>query len=126
MTAKKDELSAAKAEFLKMAGEAFDRMMLEEQEQVITFEQMEDRALEVGAKLETWLVERQVAGAGRRASAGPVPCCPRCHQPLRMTGGKARKVRARTGPVQFTRPEGYCTRCRKAFFPLGRASETGS
>jgi hypothetical protein len=46
MAQHKQEYEAARAEFMREAGAAFDRMMKEDQEQMITFDQMEDRALE--------------------------------------------------------------------------------
>ena len=56
--------------------------MKEDQEQMLTFDQMEDRALEVGGKLEQWLMEKCLAEAARRKAAA-VPCaCPRCHKAL--------------------------------------------
>ncbi|MCY3022126.1 MAG: hypothetical protein NTW87_24200, partial [Planctomycetota bacterium] len=60
------ECKARRAKFLEEAGADFDRMMKEDQEQMITFDQMEDRALEVGGKLQRWLVEQCLAKAARR------------------------------------------------------------
>jgi hypothetical protein len=120
------EYKARRAEFLQEAGAAFDRMMKEDQEQMITFDQLEDRALEVGGKLERWLMERCLAeGARRKAAAGPFSC-PVCGKPLQFGGGpKKRCLRGRTGDVSFGRQEGYCPSCRKAFFPSGLAAEAG-
>lgn len=120
-----DEHKATRAEFMKRAGEAFDRMMVEDQEQVITFEQMEDRALEVGQKLERWLMEQCLAEKARRKDGEAGPCCPQCHTPLQLASAKERQVRARMGPVTMRREEAYCKACRKAFFPSGRAVQTG-
>ena len=120
------EHETRKAEFMREAGAAFDRMMKEDQEQMITFDQMEDRALEVGGKLERWLMERCLAEAARRKSAAGLACCPQCHKPLQCGAKpKERRLRGRTGEVSFPRPEGYCPSCRKAFFPSGRDVETG-
>jgi hypothetical protein len=114
-----------KAAFLKSAAAAYDRMMSEDQEQVVTFDQMEDRALEVGAKLLQFLMQQRLATASaerHRASS----CCSRCHKPLNMSASpKTRRIRGRTGEVSFPRQQGYCPSCRKAFFPSGPDVETG-
>jgi hypothetical protein len=115
-----------RAAFLKEAGAAFDRMMKEDQEQVITFDQMEDRALEVGGKLERWLMERCLEEAARRRFSGATVSCPHCHKSLPFKGSaKKRTLRGRTGDVSFERKECYCPSCRKAFFPSGCTIETG-
>jgi hypothetical protein len=121
-----EEHEARKAEFMREAGAAFDRMMKEDQEQMITFDQMEDRALEVGGKLERWLMKRCLAEAARRKGAQAPSCCPQCHQPLQFAGTpKERRLQGRTGEVSFPRAEGYCPSCRKAFFPSGCDVEIG-
>lgn len=126
MDGNKSEYEVDKAEFLREAAAAFDRTMKEDQEQVVTFDQMEDRALEVGSKLEVWLMEKLLAEAARKKAAQAPPCCARCQKPLQMTAvPKKRRLRGRTGDVSFQRLEGYCLSCRKAFFPSGPESETG-
>lgn len=112
-----------KAEFLRQAAEAFERMMKEEQEQMITFEQMEDRALEVGAKLECWLLEQSLADAASRKDSQP-GCCPKCRKPLEMSPPEERSVLGRVGKVKLKRAKGYCASCRKSFSPGGHAIET--
>ena len=119
MTARDAEYQADKAEFLRQAAEAYDRMMLSDQEQMITFDQMEDRALEVGSKLEQFLMKRRLSDAARAKDASTA-CCPQCHKPRNVTVSlKPRRVRGRTGAITFERREGYCPSCRKAFFPSG-------
>jgi uncharacterized protein with PIN domain len=123
MTAGNTEYEAGKAEFLRQAAAAYDRMMLTDQEQMITFDQMEDRALEVGSKLERFLMERRLFDAAREHEAATANC-PHCHKPQRVTASlKARRVRGRAGAVSFERREGYCPSCRKAFFPSGPGVE---
>lgn len=113
-----------KAEFLRMAEEAYERMVKEDQEQMMTFDQMEDRALEVGRRLECWLLEHRlelmVEGKAQEAA-----CCPTCRKPLRMDSPEERRILARTGEVRILRAEGYCTSCRKSFSPGRRATEVG-
>ena len=126
MDGDKKGYEAEKTEFLREAAAAFDRMMKEDQEQVVTFDQMEDRALEVGTHLEVWLMEKLLTEAARKKAAQAPPVCPRCPKPLQMTAApKKRRLRGRTGEVSFERPEGYCPSCRKAFFPSGPESEAG-
>jgi hypothetical protein len=126
MSGDSGKYKARRAEFLKEAAAAFDRMMKEDQEQMITFDQMEDRALEVGGKLERWLMERCLEEVARRKSSGSTVNCPHCHRPLPFSGSvKKRALRGRTGNISFERKECYCPSCRKAFFPSGRSSETG-
>ena len=112
-----------KAEFLRRAAEAYDRMLKEDQEQMITFEQMEDRALEVGGELERWLLEQSLAGAAVRKAAQQA-CCPQCTKPLNMSPPEERCVQGRVGPVPLKRPIGFCPSCRKSFSPSGCAIET--
>ena len=111
-----------KTEFLRQAAEAYDRMMKEDQEQMITFEQMEDRVLEVGGKLERWLLEQSLAGAVARKAAQQA-CCPKCKTPLNLSPPEERCVRGRVGAVSLERPIGFCPSCRKGFSPCGRATE---
>ena len=121
----KAEYEKQKAEFMREAAAAFDRMMEEDQEQMITFDQMEDRALEVGGKLECWLMERRLAEAARKKSATQAEC-PQCHKLVQIVATpKKRGLRGRIGAVSFMRQEGYCPSCRKAFFPSGHNAETG-
>lgn len=120
MAQHKQEYEAARAEFMREAGAAFDRMMKEDQEQIITFDQMEDRALEAGGKLERRLMEQCLARAGEGQDKDGSSRCPRCGKLVQLnTGPKERCVRGRTGPVSLRRAEGYCPSCRKAFFPSG-------
>ena len=125
MTNEIAEYQAGKAEFLSQAAVAYDRMMKSDQEQMITFDQMEDRALEVGSKLERFLMERRLADAARETEA-ETASCPHCRQPRKVTASqKPRRLRGRAGEVSFQRREGYCPSCRKAFFPSGPGLETG-
>jgi len=113
---------SGKAEFLQRAAAAYDRMMKEDQEQMITFEQMEDRVLEVGGRLQRWLLEQSLAGAVARKAAQQV-CCPECGTPLNMGAPEERCVLGRVGKVPINRPIGFCLSCRKAFSPCGQSTE---
>ena len=112
-----------KAEFLKQAAAAYDRMMLHDQEQMITFVQKENRVMEVGGELERALFENHLARAAR---AQPDSfACPRCSKVVPVLKSEARRVKARVGEVVYSRGQGHCRSCRKAFFPSGRMLGTG-
>lgn len=116
----KDE---GRAEFVRRAAEAYDRMMKEDQEQMITFEQMDNRAVEAGGKLQCWLLEQRLELAVKRKAAQPSHACPVCGKPLTMKPPEERHVLGRAGKVPLRRPLGYCASCRKHFSPGGRAIE---
>jgi hypothetical protein len=58
---------------------------------------------------------RQAAAANHQPSAARV--CPGCQQPLDCDNDHPRIVHTRAGEAEWSEPEGYCTRCRRAFFP---------
>ena len=64
-----------RSDFMAMAGEAFDAMFdADQQEQLITLTQREDRVLQKGAELQRWLLARHLAldpAAGRPAGSPP-------------------------------------------------------
>ena len=69
------------------------------------------------------LTERMLAEAlARQAAAhaqrpdGDRPC-PGCQQPLARDDAAPRIVQTRAGEAQWSEPEAYCPRCRRAFFP---------
>lgn len=43
--------------------------------------------------------------------------CPSCHQPLTCDDTNPRIVQTRAGEAEWAEPQGYCNRCRRAFFP---------
>jgi uncharacterized protein with PIN domain len=112
-----------KAEFLKQAAAAYDRMMLHDQEQMNTFVQMESRVMEVGSELERALFENRLARAARAQSDSFA--CPRCSKVVPVLKSEERRVKSRAGEVVYSRGHGYCRSCRKAFFPYGRLLGTG-
>ena len=115
---------ARKAEFLQRAGAAYDRTLKEDQEQMITFTQMEARVLEVGTKLEQWLLEACLQEPGRNAAEAV--CCPKCRKavPRPREEEEARMILARCGPVEFKRLRYVCPSCRKVFSPSGSTATT--
>ena len=58
---------------------------------------------------------RQAAAADQQAA--PIRTCPGCKQPLACDEANPRLVQTRAGEAEWSEPEGYCRRCRRAFFP---------
>ena len=69
------------------------------------------------------LTERMLDDALARQAAAhdtaptPAPTCPGCGQRLACDDTNERIVTTRVGEAQWAEPEGYCDRCRRAFFP---------
>lgn len=59
-------------------------------------------------------LQRQAAAHDHEPSARH---CPSCQQPLACDDSNPRIVQTRAGEAEWTEPEGYCNRCRRAFFP---------
>ncbi len=59
--------------------------------------------------------------ARQAAATDPLPAvvrtCPGCQQPLACDDDNPRLVQTRAGEAEWSEPEGYCPRCRRAFFP---------
>ena len=58
---------------------------------------------------------RQAATQAERPMA--FRCCPSCQEPLSCPDRNPRLVQTDAGEAQWSEPEGYCRRCRQAFFP---------
>ena len=116
--------------FLTQAAAAFDLMFgAEHQEQLITFEQREERACELGRDLTTWMLQ-QHANADPDAQPDTPPLCPKCQRPgRRVTPDGAplptRPVTTLAGEVTLHRQKWRCTTCRVVFFPPRPASAVG-
>ena len=55
------------------------------------------------------------AAAGERPEA--FRTCPGCRAPLPCADANPRILKTRAGEAEWPEPEGYCDRCRRAFFP---------
>jgi hypothetical protein len=110
--------------FLEQAGAAFDLMFdATLAEGLVTFDQREQRALELGQQVILALLE-QHAQDDPAANPGPdqLPPCPRCQRPGRRVTPPGRPLPARalttcTGEVTLRRAQYRCTTCRVVFFP---------
>ena len=115
------EREALRAEFLRVAGEKFDRMFdPEHQPGLRTFKQREDRAVEGGDALSRMMLETHVQ---RDEMGQPLEIheCTQCGRPTfsREEGERppGRELVTRRGAVHFARPERTCVVCRRALFP---------
>ena len=66
---------------------------------------------------EKMLAEALARQAAARAKAPAALRCPTCQQPLACDGANERVLPTRAGEAAWAEPEGYCARCRRAFFP---------
>jgi hypothetical protein len=102
------------------------------QDQLVTFDQREERACELGRDLTAWLLERHTnADPQVRPDEQRLSTCPKCGQPgQRVTAPEdplpQRRVTSLTGEVTLQREQWRCTTCRVVFFPLGPETPAGN
>ena len=81
--------------------------------------EIEDVLLEIREVLTEKMLDltlaQQAAAADQRRE--PYRSCPGCQQPLPCNDTNPRLLQTRAGEAQWAEPEGYCDRCRRAFFP---------
>ena len=80
--------------------------------------EIEDMLLEIREVL----TEKMLALALAQQAATPerpeaYRSCPACQAPLPCPETNPRLVQTRAGEAAWPEPEGYCARCRRAFFP---------
>ena len=90
---------------------------------LVTFEQREDRACELGDALTRRLLEEHLAADDLADPGVEVPCpiCGRivlCPSPEKAEMQR-RQVRTRRGTVDYERAARRCPPCRRVFFPRG-------
>jgi len=113
-------------EFVAKAVEAFDAMFDEDQqEQLITLTQREDRVLQKGAELQAWLLEQHLhADSLADPAAADVLRCPKCRclgvRDEEEKEAVPRALTTRAGKQEIARWKYRCPSCRTVFFPLGR------
>lgn len=118
------ELKQRRQEFLEEAGQAFDQMLGSDgQNGLVTFEQREDRACELGDGLTRRLLEEHLA-ADELADPGAEVDCSLCGRPVPCEEPEEvelqqRKLLTRRGWVEYERAGRLCKDCRRVFFPLG-------
>jgi len=118
--------------FLSHAAAAFDLMFHPDyQDQLVTFDQREERACDLGRDLTAWLLQQHAnADPLARPPAEQPPTCPRCGRPGRRVTPPddplpRRPVTTRVGEVTLHRERWRCTTCRVVFFPPGPETPAG-
>ena len=119
-----EELRKRRDGFVKDAGRAFDQMMGSDgQNGLVTFEERESRACELGDGLMRRLLEEHLT-ADDAAEPGVEVACPLCGHPVHCDSPEKakmqkRKLLTRRGSVEYERAARRCPRCRRIFFPRG-------
>ena len=126
LAASTDTREDLRRRWLARAAAAFDLMFHpDHQPDLVSFDQRERRALELGCDLTAWLLQQHVnADPHARPSEQAPPACPKCGQPARRVHppGRApdeRPLTTLTGEVKLLREQWRCTTCRVVFFPPG-------
>jgi hypothetical protein len=79
---------------------------------------LEDTILALRQILSEKMLDETLARQANAHDQQPAAChCPSCHQPLACDDTYQRIVQTRAGEAEWDEPEGYCNRCRRAFFP---------
>lgn len=116
-----EERERLRAEFLRQASEGFDWMFdPKRQEDMRTFTQREDRAMDIGTGLARWALEHHVGEDAQAKPSAVGPKCPQCGgaaQGPQVGEREAREIESRAGKVPMERPGGFCPQCRRRFFP---------
>lgn len=119
-------------QWLQQAEAAFELLFdPEKQDQLVTFDQREERVIQLTRELSAWLLEQHTAGdPAVRLPQEQTAACPKCGQPAqrRTPPGAALPARALTcedGEVTLRREQWQCTTCRVAFFPSGSTAAVG-
>jgi hypothetical protein len=79
--------------------------------------EIEDVLLEIREVLTEKMLDLTLGQQAASERPEPYRTCPGCHQPLACEEDNPRILRTRAGEAQWQEPEGYCRRCRRAFFP---------
>lgn len=117
-----ERIGRKREEFLSQAAQAFDRMFGSDgQNGLVTFQQREDRACQVGDELTRWLMAEHLA-LDPVGGTSVERDCPICSGPVRYESdgqaeGELREFQTRRGKIQYRRAAARCPRCRKIFFP---------
>ena len=117
-----EELRKRRREFQEQAGRAFDQMLGSDgRNGLITFEEREERACELGDGLTRQLLEEHLS-ADDAADPGVEVACPICGGPVRCDSPEkaemeTRELLTRRGKVEYKRAARRCKRCRRIFFP---------
>jgi DNA-directed RNA polymerase subunit RPC12/RpoP len=121
-----------RAKFHEKADAVFNALFDDDQqEQLITMTQREDRILQKGAELQAWLLEQHltVDPLANPAEAEALRC-PKCRSLGARDGDEPeavlRRLKTRAGTQEFLRWKYRCLSCKTVFFPLGRQTRAGA
>jgi hypothetical protein len=101
----------------------------DQQDQLVTFDQREARAIDLSDDLAAWLLEQHTA-ADPAVRPVQVPACPRCGAAGQRVGAadsllEERPLTTGAGEVGLAREKWQCTACRVVFFPPGPQAGPG-
>ena len=121
-----DPRAELRRRWLAHAAAAFDLMFHpDHQPDLVTFDQREARACELGRDLSAWLIQQHAnADELARPAADREVRCPKCGRPARRTTAPGepppgRRLTGLSGAVELRRDRFTCTACRVVFFPPG-------
>jgi hypothetical protein len=103
----------------------------EQQQQLVTFDQREERVIALTRELSTWLLEQHAAeDPAVRLPPEQTAACPKCGRPAQRrtpaeTALPARSLTCEDGEVTLRREQWYCKTCRVSFFPSGPSAAVG-
>ena len=113
-------------QFRQMAEDAFHAMFDDDQQdQLITMTQREERILDSTATLQAWLMEEHLkADPLANPAEADALRCPTCRHLGVRDGDEPeavpRRLKTRAGKQEFKRWKYRCPSCKTVFFPLGR------
>ena len=84
-----------------------------------TLTDIEDLLLQVREVFTEQMLDSAIARQAQALLDQPEAACtcPGCQQALDCGDANPRLVQTRVGETEWSEPEGYCPRCRRAFFP---------
>lgn len=82
-----------------------------------SFEELESAAVAIGNEMARHMVNQGLAQQAGSSPGTAYQTCSQCGRPVLPGDTNPRIVQTRVGDVEWSEPEGYCDRCRKAFFP---------
>jgi hypothetical protein len=129
---RRKDREALRERWLLRAGQAFERMFAEaNQDQLVTFTEREDAACLLGKELAAFLLEEHTAADSEvRPSEKRPPACPKCKKPgERVTESDEklpqRDLTTRAGKIKVQREQWQCRKCRILFFSVRPKAEPG-
>ena len=81
------------------------------------FAQIEAVAIQLGQLVSAQMVTEAVARQADSAVPPSLDACPTCSGPIQAKPPEPRIVTTPAGDAEWSEPQRFCDRCRKAFFP---------